>query len=328
MVLSELQPGKPAGEMKELRMRILVAGGAGFIGSHLCERLLKLGHQVTCVDNLKTGRMSNMRGPLENKAFRFLKRDVRRPLDLNVNYIFNLASYASPPYYQTWSIETMLTNAVGSHQLLELAVRRKAGYLLASTSEVYGDPLRHPQKETDWGNVNPVGVRACYDEAKRFAEALTMEYVRKHKVNARIVRIFNTYGPRLQQDDGRVISNFVSQSLHGRPLTIYGSGKQTRSFCYVADMVDGLVRAAFRPKTRGELFNLGNPHEFTVLEAAEMLQKLMGQKLKLLYKPLPKDDPRRRRPDISKARAILDWEPRVMLREGLTKTIAWFKEQE
>lgn len=309
-------------------MHILVAGGAGFIGSHLCERLLKLGHRVTCMDNLKTGRRSNLHEILRSPKFILLKRDVRRPLDLPVDFIFNLASYASPPYYQHWSIETLLTNSVGSFQLLELARKRGAGYLFASTSEIYGDPLRHPQRETDWGNVNPVGVRACYDEAKRFGEALTMEYVRKHQVNARIIRIFNTYGPRLQQDDGRVISNFIVQALHNRALTIYGSGKQTRSFCYVSDMVEGIIRAAFKPKTRGQIFNLGNPHEFTILEAAELLRKLLGRSLKLDYKSLPCDDPKRRRPDIAKARAILGWAPKVELREGLAKTVAWFKGQE
>jgi len=308
-------------------MRILVAGGAGFIGSHLCDRLLKLGHQVTCLDNLRTGSLENLKDALRSSRFTFVKRDVRAALDLPVSFVFNLASYASPPYYQKWSVETMLTNAVGSFRLLELARRRRAGYLYGSTSEVYGDPLRHPQRETDWGNVNPVGVRACYDEAKRFGEALAMEYVRKHRLNVRIARIFNTYGPRLQRDDGRVISNFITQSLTRRPLSIYGSGKQTRSFCYVSDLVDGLIRAAFRPKTRGEIFNLGNPREFTMLEAAELVQKLIGRKLELNYKPLPDDDPRRRRPDIAKARAVLGWEPKVMLREGLSKTIAWFREQ-
>jgi len=289
---------------------------------------LKLGHQVTCVDNLKTGRRENLRDALANKRFKLVKRDVRNAFDLPVSFVFNLASYASPPYYQTWSIETMMTNAQGSQRLLDLAHRHRAGYLQASTSEVYGDPLRHPQRETDWGNVNPIGIRACYDEAKRFAEALTMEYVRKHNLNARIIRIFNTYGPRLQKNDGRVVSNFIDQALHNRPLTVYGSGKQTRSFCYVSDMVDGIIRAAFKPKTRGEVFNLGNPHEFTMLEAAEMVQKLIGRKLELIYKPLPNDDPRRRRPDIAKARTVLGWEPKVMLREGLSKTIAWFKDQE
>jgi nucleoside-diphosphate-sugar epimerase len=308
-------------------MHILVAGGAGFIGSHLCERLLKLGHKVTCVDNLKTGRKSNLHEVQKSPKFLFLKRDIRKPLDLPMDFIFNLASYASPPYYQKWSVETMLTNSLGSYQLLELARKRNAGYLYASTSEVYGDPLKHPQKETDWGNVNPIGVRACYDEAKRFGEALVMEYVRKHQLNARIIRIFNTYGPRLQKDDGRVISNFINQALQNKDLTIYGTGKQTRSFCYVTDLVDGIIRAAFKPKTRGQVFNLGNPGEFTMLEAAELIQKIIGRPMRLDYKPLPGDDPKRRRPDISRAKTVLGWSPKVQLREGLTKTIAWFKDQ-
>lgn len=309
-------------------MRVLVAGGAGFVGSHLCEKLLNLGHEVVCVDNLKTGRLANLAEARRSPKFTFIKGDVCRPLKVRVDFIFNLASYASPPYYQKWSVETMLTNSLGSHCLLELARKNQAGYLYASTSEVYGDPLTHPQKETDWGNVNPVGVRACYDEAKRFGEALVMEYVRKHKLNARIIRIFNTYGPRLQKDDGRVISNFINQALRKRPLTIYGHGRQTRSFCYVSDLVEGIVRAAFKPKTRGQIFNLGNPHEFTMLEAAALVQKLMGLTLKLEHKPLPGDDPKRRRPDIARAQAVLGWAPKVELREGLAKTIAWFKTQE
>jgi len=308
-------------------MRVLVAGGAGFIGSHLCERLLKMNHQVICVDNLKTGSLANIREARKSPHFCFLKRDIRQPLKVEAEYIFNLASYASPPYYQSWSIDTMLTNSVGSYHLLELARKQKARYLFASTSEVYGDPLHHPQKETDWGNVNPNGERACYDESKRFGEALTMEYVRKYRLNARIVRIFNTYGPRLQKDDGRVISNFINQALRGQPLTVYGSGKQTRSFCYVDDLVEGMVRAAWRAKTRGQVFNLGNPNEFTILEAADLIQELLGKPLKVVYRPLPADDPRRRRPDISKAHVVLKWSPRVALREGLIRTIEWYKKE-
>ena len=308
-------------------MRILVAGGAGFIGSHLCERLLEMRHTVICVDNLKTGRLANLSEAKKSRQFKFIKQDIRQPLKVAVDYIFNFASYASPPYYQTWSIDTMLTNSLGSHQLLELARRQKAKYLFASTSEVYGDPLRHPQKETDWGNVNPNGERACYDESKRFGEALTMEYVRKFRLNARIIRIFNTYGPRLQKDDGRVISNFINQALRGEKLTVYGSGCQTRSFCYVDDLVEGIVRAAFLPKTRGEVFNLGNPNEFTILEAADMIKELMGKVLKTVYKPLPADDPVRRKPDISKAYKILRWSPRVPLREGLLRTIEWYQKK-
>ncbi|MEW6516290.1 MAG: UDP-glucuronic acid decarboxylase family protein [candidate division FCPU426 bacterium] len=306
-------------------MRILVAGGAGFIGSHLCDRLLALRHSVICLDNLKTGRTANLARARKSPRFRFVKGDVRQPRSLAVDCVFNLASYASPPYYQAWSIDTLMTNSLGSHQLLELARRQKAKYLFASTSEIYGDPLHHPQTESDWGNVNPVGVRSCYDEAKRFGEALTMEYVRKHRLDARIVRIFNTYGPRLQPDDGRVVSNFITQALAGKPLTIYGRGQQTRSFCYVDDLVEGLIRAAFRPRTAGAIINLGNPREFTVLEAARLVNRLTGRKLPLVFKPLPGDDPQRRRPDIRRAQKLLGWTPKVPLAEGLKKTIAWFQ---
>lgn len=307
-------------------MKIIVAGGAGFIGSHLCDRLLKHGHHVLCVDNFQSGRMSNLVQARKSRRFQILRRDVRLPLRQDAEYIFNLASFASPKDYQTRSIDTLMTNALGGFQLLELARRSRAGYLLASTSEVYGDPLTHPQSETDWGNVNPVGVRACYDEAKRFAEALTMEFVRKHGVNARIVRIFNTYGPRLQKDDGRVVSNFINQALRGECLTVYGTGRQTRSFCYVADLVDGLLRAAFRPRTQGQVFNLGNPREFTMLEAARLLGKLMKRPLPMRFLRLPEDDPKRRRPDIAKARRQLGWSPKISLRAGLERTIAWYQE--
>lgn len=306
-------------------MKILVAGGAGFIGSHLCEKLLVKNHQVICVDNLKTGSLNNIAIAKKSKKFKFVKADIRRPLAIPVDFIFNLASYASPPYYQTWSIDTMMSNAYGSYLLLEQARKYRAKYLLASTSEVYGDPLHHPQVETDWGNVNPNGERACYDEAKRFAEALAMEYWRKHKLNIRIVRIFNTYGPRLQKDDGRVISNFINQAIHNKPLTIFGQGKQTRSFCYVDDLVAGLIKAAFKPHTKGEVFNLGNPNEFTMLEAAEMIEELTGRCLNRQYQPLPSDDPKRRRPNIDKARRLLGWSPCISLREGLIKTIDWYE---
>ena len=306
-------------------MRILVAGGAGFIGSHLCERLLQMKHDVIALDNLKTGSMANIREAQKSKRFQFIKGDVRTPLRIKVDYIFNLASYASPPYYQKWSIETLMSNALGGYHLLELARQQKAKYLFASTSEIYGDPLKHPQQETDWGNVNPNGIRACYDEAKRFGEAITMEFYRKHKLNARIVRIFNTYGPRLQKDDGRVVSNFINQALAGKPLTIYGDGKQTRSFCFVTDLVDGIVRVAFKTRTNGQVFNLGNPNEFTIAEAADMVEELIGRSLTTIKKPLPQDDPRRRRPDISKAHRILGWAPKIPLREGLIKTIEWYR---
>jgi nucleoside-diphosphate-sugar epimerase len=307
-------------------MRILVAGGAGFIGSHLCDRLLALRHTVICLDNLKTGRLANLASARRSSRFRLVRGDVRRPLSFDVDCVFNLASYASPAYYQTWAIDTLMTNSLGSYQLLELARRRKAKYLFASTSEIYGDPLHHPQTETDWGNVNPVGIRACYDEAKRFGEALTMEFVRKHRLDARIVRIFNTYGPRLQPDDGRVVSNFIVQALAKRPLTIYGRGQQTRSFCYVDDLVEGLVRSMFRPKTQGQIINLGNPREFTILEAAQLIRRLTGLKLPLAYRPLPGDDPQRRRPDIRRAQRLLGWTPKVPLAQGLRKTLEWFRE--
>ncbi len=307
-------------------MKILVAGGAGFIGSHLSERLLAMGHDVMVLDNLKTGSLKNLKAAKRSNRFTFIKGDVRQPWSRKVDYIFNLASYASPPYYQTWSIDTLMTNAYGSHLLLEAAKKYKAHYLLASTSEVYGDPLHHPQVETDWGNVNPIGLRSCYDEAKRFSEALTMEYIRKHGVNARIIRIFNTYGPRLQKDDGRVISNFINQALNHRPLTIFGDGRQTRSFCYVEDLVEGIIKAAFTPKTKGEVFNLGNPHEFTMLEAADLIEEVLGTKVRRVFKPLPSDDPKRRKPNIQKAKNKLKWTPQIPLRQGLIKTIAWFRE--
>ncbi|MBN1595264.1 SDR family oxidoreductase [candidate division FCPU426 bacterium] len=306
-------------------MHILVAGGAGFIGSHLCERLLKMRHRVICVDNLKTGRAANLETAKKSPLFRFLKHDIRRPFTLRADYIFHLASYASPRHYQKWSVETLMTNALGSYHLLEIARHCRAKYLFASTSEVYGDPLHHPQKESDWGNVNPVGGRACYDEAKRFAEALTMEYVRKHGLNARIIRIFNTYGPRLQPDDGRVVSNFINQALRGSCLTVYGSGRQTRSFCYVDDLVEGMTRAAFYPRTCGQVINLGNPKEFTILQAAVLVGKLVDKPLRTKHLPLPADDPQRRRPDISKARKLLGWSPEVSLRDGLRRTIAWYR---
>lgn len=306
-------------------MRILVAGGAGFIGSHLCDRLLKLNHHITCVDNLKTGRLANLKEARLSRRFRFLRKDVRQPISLATDYIFNLASYASPPAYQKWSLETLMTNALGGYHLLELARRQRAKYLFTSTSEIYGDPLEHPQKETYWGNVNSIGPRSCYDEAKRFGEALTMEYRRKHRLNVRIVRIFNTYGPRLQKDDGRVITNFITQAQRGKPLTIFGHGRQTRSFCYVSDLVEGLIRAAFYPKTNGEVFNLGNPNEFTVQDAAELVAELVGRPLKTETRTMPVDDPQRRRPDISKAHRLLRWSPQVPLREGLIRTLEGFK---
>jgi nucleoside-diphosphate-sugar epimerase len=311
-----------------MKKTFLVAGGAGFVGSHLCEAIAKFeSARIICVDNLGTGRMENLKSLKNNPNFKFIKHDIRKPLKIKgpVHYLFHLASYASPPYYQAKSIETLLTNSVGTYNLLELAMQKKARYLITSTSEAYGDPLEHPQKETYWGHVNPVGVRSCYDEAKRFAEAMTMEYVRKHNVDARIIRIFNTYGPRLQKDDGRVISNFINQCLENKPITIYGTGKQTRSFCYVADQVRGLLLAMFRSNIAGEVINIGNPDEFTMIEAAKMIKAMTGSKSKFVYKPLPKDDPARRKPDITKAKKLLGWEPQVKLKEGLKYTIDWFR---
>jgi nucleoside-diphosphate-sugar epimerase len=308
----------------------LVAGGAGFIGSHLCEALISIGMKVICVDNLGTGSKANLKLITQNPKFRFKKQDIRKPLKISgkIDYVFHLASYASPPYYQKYSIDTLMTNSLGTLNMLELAKQKKARYLITSTSEAYGDPKQHPQKETYWGNVNPVGVRSCYDEAKRFAEALTMEYVRKHDLDARIIRIFNTYGPRLQKDDGRVISNFIYQALRNKPLTIYGDGSQTRSFCYVADMVRGLILAMLALGIKGEVINLGNPGEFTVKEAAVIIKKMTGSRSKITHKPLPKDDPARRKPDISKAKKLLKWQPLIKLEQGLTKTIKWFRDGE
>jgi len=309
--------------------KILVAGGAGFIGSHLCEALVNKNYSVICVDNLGTGKLENLKNIIKNKNFKFIKHDIRQPLKLNekLDFIFHLASYASPPYYQKYSIDTLMTNSLGTFNILELAKKNKARFLITSTSEVYGDPKIHPQKETYWGNVNPVGVRSCYDEAKRFAESLTMEYMRKFKLDIRIVRIFNTYGPRLQKDDGRVISNFIYQALNNLPLTIYGDGSQTRSFCYVSDMVEGLLKMMFTEKAKNEIINLGNPGEFTIKEAAFLIKELTGSKSKIVYKKLPEDDPTRRRPDITKAKKILNWQPKINLKQGLIETINWVKNE-
>ncbi|HDQ26059.1 MAG TPA: SDR family oxidoreductase [bacterium] len=307
--------------------RVLVTGGAGFIGSHLCEKLIQEKNRVICVDNLGSGRKANLKNIINNPYFVFIKRDIIRPFKIpgKIDFVYHLASYASPPYYQKHSIHTLMTNSLGTYNILELARQKRARFLITSTSEAYGDPLVHPQREDYWGNVNPVGIRSCYDEAKRFGEALTMEYVRKHGLSAVIIRIFNTYGPRLQKDDGRVISNFINQCLAGRPVTIYGSGNQTRSFCYVSDQVAGLMLAMKSGKTAGEVINIGNPDEFTVKEAAHIIKKLTGSKSGIVYRPLPQDDPARRRPDIRKAKKLLNWKPAVKLEEGLVKTISWFK---
>lgn len=310
-----------------MKKTALVTGGAGFIGSHLCESLIKKSLKVICIDNLGTGKLSNLHAIISNRNFKFFRYDVVKPLRIKekINYIFHLASYASPPYYQKYAIETLMTNSIGTYNILEIARKHKAKFLFASTSEVYGDPKVHPQKEDYWGNVNPIGIRSCYDEAKRFAEALTMEYSRKYNLDVRIIRIFNTYGPRLQKDDGRVISNFIYQALHNLPLTIYGGGIQTRSFCYVSDMVCGILKAMFTQKSKNQIINLGNPSEITIKQVAFIIKKLTGAKSKVVYKSLPQDDPIRRKPDITKAKKILNWEPKIKLKEGLIKTIQWFK---
>jgi nucleoside-diphosphate-sugar epimerase len=310
----------------EQRMRLLVAGGAGFIGSHLCERLLDRGDAVICVDNLLTGNEDNVAHLAGRSDFTFLRHDVTHPLDVEADAVFHLASPASPVAYQAFPEQTALVNALGSQQLLSLARRLGACYLFASTSEIYGDPLEHPQRETYWGNVNTLGPRACYDEGKRFGEALTSVYWSAYGLDARIVRIFNTYGPRSDPNDGRLVPNFVTQALRGQPLTVYGDGLQTRSLCYVDDLARGIELTMFAPNTTRAVINLGNPDEHTVLEYAQIIRDLIGSGAEIVYRPLPTDDPTRRRPDISRARELLGWEPRVPLREGLERTVAWFRQ--
>ena len=305
-------------------MRILVTGGAGFLGSHLCERLLKEGHEVICIDNLFTGRKSNIEHLLSNTRFEFVRHDVIDSFKFEVDQIYNLACPASPPHYQYNPIKTIKTSVMGSINCLGLAKRVKARVFQASTSEIYGDPQVHPQPESYWGNVNPIGRRSCYDEGKRCAETLFFDYHRENRVDIRVVRIFNTYGPRMHEADGRVVSNFIVQALRGEDLTIYGDGTQTRSFCYVDDLIDGFLRFMAQTETVGPL-NLGNPGEFTMRQLAELTLKLVGGKSKIVHKPLPADDPRQRRPDITLARQILKWEPAVPLEEGLKRTIAYFR---
>src|SRR5256714_7660729 len=305
-------------------MRVLVTGGAGFIGSHLCEALLAEDHHVVCVDNLLTGSLRNL-GHLKNEPrFEFIQQDINQTFDAGkLDYIFNFASPASPVDYMEYGIETLKVGSLGSFHCLDLAKKYKARYLLASTSECYGDPLEHPQKESYWGHVNPVGPRSVYDESKRFAEAATTAYRRYHKIDVRIVRIFNTYGPRLQMNDGRVISNFMKQALRGDDLTVYGDGSQTRSFCYVTDEVDGILRLAW--SSEQEPTNIGNPGEFTILECAHEVLAATGSKSKIKFMQLPEDDPKQRRPDISKARALLGWEPKIDLRTGLQLSLDYFR---
>jgi dTDP-glucose 4,6-dehydratase len=305
-------------------MRILVTGAAGFLGSHLTDRLLCEGHSVVCVDNLCTGSRENLAHLTTEPRFQFEERDICQPFDLGpVDYVFNFASAASPPEYLRLGLETLRVGSIGVENTLEIAARYNAGYLHASTSECYGDPLEHPQPESYWGNVNPVGPRSVYDEAKRYAEALVMAYHRSRGVNTHLVRIFNTYGPRLHPSDGRVVSNFMMQALRGEPLTIYGDGSQTRSFCYVDDLIEGILRLS---RSEEHLpVNIGNPDEFTILECAQAVLKVTGAKSKLRFYALPEDDPTRRCPDIAKARALLGWEPRITLEEGLRKSLEFFK---
>lgn len=310
-------------------MRYLVTGGAGFIGSHLCDRLIAEGHKVICVDNLLTGSKKNITHLLKNSSFTFLEHDCSQPLpdDLDVNTIYHLASPASPPKYQQFAVETLLVNTAGTYYLLEKAKRWRAKFVFASTSEVYGDPKVHPQKETYWGHVNPTGIRACYDEGKRVGEAFVMTYLRKFALDTRIIRIFNTYGPRMDIDDGRVVTNFIKQILEKKPLTIYGQGTQTRSFCYISDLVEGMMLFTENATCRGEIINLGNPQEQTILEFAQVLKELTGYQGDFVYRKLPIDDPQRRQPDITKARQLLGWEPNVMLNEGLELTLEYFKQR-
>ena len=304
-------------------MRCLVTGGAGFLGSHLCERLLNDGHEVICLDNYFTGRMVNVAHLRDNRNFELIRHDVTEPILLEVDRIFNLACPASPIHYQFNPVKTIKTSVMGAINMLGLAKRVYARILQASTSEVYGDPAVHPQTEDYWGNVNPIGIRSCYDEGKRVAETLFMDYHRQNKVDIRIVRIFNTYGPRMLPNDGRVVSNFIVQALNGEDLTIYGDGSQTRSFCYVDDLIEGFVRMMNQDKIIGPV-NIGNPGEFTMLELAKEVLELTGSKSKIVYKPLPGDDPKMRRPDISLAKEALGWEPTIPLRKGLEKTIVYF----
>lgn len=308
-------------------MRILIAGGAGFIGSHLCDYFIGQGHAVTAVDSCITGRAQNVAHLAVNDRFSLVEHDVTEPLDWQGDAVFHLASPASPEGYLRHPFETLRVNSVGTDALLALARENDAKFLFASTSEVYGDPEVHPQIETYWGNVNPVGPRACYDEGKRFGEALTMEYVRQFGVDARIIRIFNTYGPRNDPGDGRVVPNFIAQALSGQPLTIYGDGSQTRSFCYVGDLVRGISAAMFADETRGEVVNLGNPDERSIREFADIIVRLTGTKVPIIHKPLPADDPKRRRPDISKAQDRLGWSPAITLEQGLAETIAYFRQE-
>ena len=308
-------------------MKVLITGAAGFIGSHLVDRMIGDGHDVIAMDNLVTGTMNNISHHLSNTRFQFIHHNVSNHIHIvgHLDWVIHFASPASPVDYLDLPIETLKVNSLGTHNTLGLALSKGAKYFLASTSEVYGDPEQHPQKESYWGNVNPVGPRGVYDESKRFAEAITMAYHHKHNLDTRIIRIFNCYGPRLRANDGRVVSNFIDQALRGKPLTIYGNGEQTRSFQYVSDLVEGIVRLT--GVKFHEPVNLGNPQERTVLELAELVKELTGSKSEIVFKPLPTDDLKRRLQDITRAKDLLDWTPKVEIKDGLKQTIAWYKEQ-
>jgi UDP-glucuronate decarboxylase len=305
--------------------RILVTGGAGFLGSHLCERLLEQGHDIICLDNFFTGSKNNILHLLPHPCFELIRHDIINPIYLEIDEIYNLACPASPVHYQFNPIKTIKTSVMGAINALGLAKRVKAKILQASTSEVYGDPEIHPQTESYWGRVNPIGIRSCYDEGKRAAECLMMDYHRQNQVNVKIVRIFNTYGPRMAVNDGRVVSNFIVQALTHQDITVYGDGSQTRSFCYVDDMIDGIIRTMATPDDFLGPVNLGNPREFTILELAERLIRMTGSRAKIIFKPLPQDDPAQRKPDIRLARETLGWQPKIPLEEGIEKTIAYFR---
>ena len=306
--------------------RILVTGGAGFLGSHLCERLLNEGNEVICLDNYFTGRKSNIIHLVGNPYFEVIRHDITHPFYVEVDLIYNLACPASPIHYQYNAIKTIKTSVMGSINMLGLAKRDRATILQASTSEVYGDPILHPQPESYWGNVNPIGIRSCYDEGKRCAESLFMNYHRQNNVKIKIVRIFNTYGPRMDPNDGRVVSNFIVQALKNEPITIFGTGNQTRSFQYISDLLDGMIKMMDTPDDFMGPVNIGNPNEFSMIELANEIKDLTGSKSEIVYKPLPADDPVQRRPDISLAKERLNWEPKIQLRDGLIKTIEYFEQ--
>jgi UDP-glucuronate decarboxylase len=306
---------------------VMVTGGAGFLGSHLCELLLSEGHDVLCVDNLFTGSKENIRHLIGNPSFEFMRHDVTFPLYVEVDWIFNLACPASPVHYQHDPVQTTKTSVHGAINMLGLAKRLKARILQASTSEVYGDPVVHPQTEEYWGNVNPIGPRSCYDEGKRCAETLFFDYYRQHKLEIKVIRIFNTYGPRMHPNDGRVVSNFICQALRGEDITVFGEGTQTRSFCYVDDLIDGMLRLMKTDVSVTGPINVGNPREFTMIELAEAVIRLTGTKSKIIHKPLPQDDPKQRQPNITRARETLGWEPKVQLEDGLKRTVEYFRKK-